>query len=297
MGHTIQEIMTTINHSADQRPTKRPAAVFGGFLDKLTRAVTGAVLMAKLANAYRTVDGWVTAILHWLGRAITRRTDWAWSGRGGSGADEKARLVEAAAEVAAQRPGRRIGLAETQRAGWLLPDPPPKPHRERARRSPSGRKQEHRDERKRAPTKPRQGMQERPQSFLAWLFPWFTAMASAHAAKASRSSGRRQPHDRFERADEPATARVSSGRPNPSQPRQARKAPPSRNGSARERGPKPTAAAAKGATPDHPAPSGRRPRFDSCLNLNLDLDGLFQGGFLVPGARTHGISPRRGIFR
>jgi len=255
--------------------------VSGGFLDKLARVATGAVLITKLAKACRTVDGWVAGIWDWLGRAITRRTGWAWPGRGCAGVDEKARPVEAAAEVATERPGRRIGLAETQRAGWLLPDPPPKPHRERARRSPNGRKQENRDERKRAPTKPPQKMGGRVRSSIARLFPWFAAMASADAAKA--------PRGRSERECESATARASSIGPSPPQPRQSHKAQPGRNGSARAHGPGPAAAAATGATPDHPAPGRRRPRFDSSLNLNLDIDGLFQRGFLVPGALTHGI--------
>src|SRR5689334_16596537 len=100
------EIMTTINHSTDQRPSQRPAVAPGGFMDKLTRARMGTVLMAALAAARsaRTVAGWFTSVVDRLGRAITRRTGWTCPGRGGSGVDDQARSVEAAAEVATERP-------------------------------------------------------------------------------------------------------------------------------------------------------------------------------------------------
>jgi hypothetical protein len=226
-----------MNHSVNQRPTKRPAVAPGGFLDKLTRAAT------KLVEAYRTAEGWVTGIWDRVRRLIARQTGWTWPGS--SAVDDQARSAEAAAEVATARPGHRIGLAETQRAGWHLPDPPPKPHRQRAPRSSSGQKRARGEHRKRTPGKPRQGIRERLRSSITGQFARFTA--------------------------------------------EAPEAEPSRNGSARDRGPGPAAAAATGATPGDPAPDRRRPRFDSSLDLILNIDDLFQVGFLIPGAPTHGI--------
>jgi hypothetical protein len=296
--------MTTISHSANQHPTKRPAVARGSFLSMLTCAVTGAVLTARLAEARRIAARWISGMLArgWravhrvgrlivprpvrsLGRAIAKptvriaavfRTGWSWSGRAGPELDGRARSVETAAEMATEPPGRRTGSAQTGRNAWFAQDPPPKPHRERARQSPSGQKQKHRDERQRTRTKTREGMQERLPPFLARRLPRFT---SADAAKASRFGGQRQYRGWFERE-----GTTSSRRPESSQPRQTCKTQPSRNRSVRAGKPRPATALKVEAATSAP----RRPRVAPERCISLVAQDLIRPDCLVPGKRRDG---------